>query len=208
MVFWWSFATVVSVLLVVFSGTIESSWIEAVGMISAIVCIWDAAYNRDRNWPIGVVSCVAFFIIFANAHLYGNMALQVIFVFQAVWGQYAWQYGGERRSVLRINGLSSLTPAQYGVLFATTTIGCYGLLTLLNGTAPLWDTLIVILSIVANQLLIRRRVENWYLWLLADLISVVLFASQGLWITTATYVLYLAICIFAAVPIWRKGALV
>lgn len=205
MFIWWIGAALLSAALIVLNGRVETVWIEAVGLVSAIWCVWDASHNRERNWAIGSVSCVAFFIIFAQAQLWGNMVLQLVYLVQAVMGDLTWRFGGNLRTRLMINALPALSKKALGFLFLAVTLGVTALLTALNGVAPFWDTITTVLSIVANHLLIRRRIENWYIWLVVDIISVALFASQGLWITTLTYVLYLFVSLFA-LPFWKKQA--
>jgi nicotinamide mononucleotide transporter len=204
MITWWIFVSLVSLALFALPQTLPLVIVESIAMVTSSICVWDAAKNRERNWPIGAISSVAFFIIFAHAKLYGNMVLQIIYIAQALWGHWIWRFGGEKKSSLPINRLPVFSVRQYIVLFVLVTIGTNILLTSLNGSAPFWDTITTVLSIVANQLLIRRRTENWYVWIVNDTISVVLFASQGLWLTTATFVLYLIIAFAKALPTWKK----
>ena len=71
--------------------------------------------------------------------------------------------------------------------------------------APWIDGAIAMLSITAQWLLARRRVESWFLWILVDLIAVPLFASRGLYATSAVYVVLLGLSIDGLIQ-WRRAA--
>lgn len=45
---------------------------------------------------------------------------------------------------------------------------------------PFWDSCMMVLSIVAMILMTRKYVENWLLWVVINVISVVIFALQSL----------------------------
>ncbi len=74
-----------------------------------------------------------------------------------------------------------------------------------NAVAPWIDGAVAMLSITAQWLLARRRVESWYLWILVDLIAVPLFAWRGLYATSAVYVVLLGLSIDGLLQ-WRRAA--
>ncbi len=58
---------------------------------------------------------------------------------------------------------------------------------------PFWDSTMLVLSIAAMVLMTRKYVENWLLWVLIDIISVVIYAVQGVYAMSLEYVLLTAI---------------
>ena len=77
------------------------------------------------------------------------------------------------------------------VLAALATVG-YGalLMQFTNAYAPFIDSAVLALSVVAQVFLLRRRVENWPVWLLVNTIAVPLYASRGLQLTATLYAAY------------------
>jgi nicotinamide mononucleotide transporter len=65
--------------------------------------------------------------------------------------------------------------------------------------APFVDSAVLMFSVIAQILLMGRRIENWPVWLLVNGISVPLYASRGLYLTAALYVGYLLNAVIA----WR-----
>ena len=74
-----------------------------------------------------------------------------------------------------------------------------------DAAAPWIDGAIAMISVTAQWLLARRRVESWWLWILVDLIAVPLFAWRGLYATSAVYVVLLGLSIDGLTQ-WRRAA--
>src|SRR3546814_14941530 len=74
-----------------------------------------------------------------------------------------------------------------------------------DAAVPWIDGAIAMLSITAQWLLARRRVESWLLWLIVDLIAVPLFASRGLYAPPALYLVLLGLSIDRLSP-WPRDA--
>lgn len=54
---------------------------------------------------------------------------------------------------------------------------------------PFWDSCMMVLSIAAMILMTRKYVENWLLWVIINVISVVIFALQGVYAMSLEYLL-------------------
>jgi nicotinamide mononucleotide transporter len=61
-----------------------------------------------------------------------------------------------------------------------------------DASAPHWDAAASATSLAANQLLTRRYIENWLLWIAVDVVYVGLFSWKGLYLSAALYALFLA----------------
>jgi nicotinamide mononucleotide transporter len=68
--------------------------------------------------------------------------------------------------------------------------GAWALDTLTDAEMALPDAAILSLSVVAQILLSRKRIENWPIWIVVNAISIYVYASQGLWLYTALYVFF------------------
>jgi nicotinamide mononucleotide transporter len=64
-----------------------------------------------------------------------------------------------------------------------------------QGAAPFWDALTTVLSLAAQYLLSRKRFENWFLWIAADIIYVPLYFSRALPLIAVLYFVFLVMCI-------------
>jgi len=64
--------------------------------------------------------------------------------------------------------------------------------------------LTTILSLTAQYLLTRKLIENWYIWITADIIYIGLYGSRGLYLTAALYALFLGLCLLG-LRSWRNS---
>jgi nicotinamide mononucleotide transporter len=136
------------------------------------------------------------------------MGLQVIYLGLAAYGWLNWLFGGARRSTLAI---SRTTAREWIILSIAVPAGTWGLRVLLlamNGSAPLGDAVTTTLSLGAQYLLCRKRLENWWLWIAADVIYVPLYIGRGLLLTAVLYAVFLAMCLIgirAWSQTWRSS---
>lgn len=176
---------------------------EAWGFATGAVCVWLVTKENIWNWPIGLANNVFFAILFWEARLYADVGLQWVYFGFGVWGWWAWLHGGEARTHLKISRASRTEWVAIGTFIILGTWGLRELLQSVNGSAPLWDALTTVICLAAQYLLCRKKLENWWLWIAADLIYVPLYASRSLPLTSVLYAGFLILCIFGIVR-WKK----
>ena len=60
------------------------------------------------------------------------------------------------------------------------------------------------MSLIAQYMLTRKLIENWAIWIAADIIYIGLYASRGLYLTSVLYAVFLSLCIAGAIE-WQKS---
>lgn len=154
------------------------------------VSILLAGRNNVHTWWTGIVGCALFGIVFYEAKLYADVLLQLFFVATSALGWWQWLKGvqGEPLGIGRVRAhtllwiaaaSASATAAYGGLLYATT-----------DAYAPFLDSAILVLSVIAQLLLMQRRLESWGFWLAVNSIAVPLYASRGLHLTAFLYAAY------------------
>ena len=170
------------------------SVIEAWGFATGGTCVWLVVREHLWNWPIGLANNVVFFVLFFQSRLYADMGLQVIYFGLGAYGWLNWTYGGEKRTALTI---SRTTRTEWLAILVAIPLGTWGLREILltvSGAAPFWDSLTTVLSLAAQYLLCRKRLENWYLWIATDVVYVPLYFSRQLPLTAVLYAVFLFMC--------------
>jgi nicotinamide mononucleotide transporter len=183
---------------------IALSEVEVWGFITGGWCVWLTVQESIWTWPIGLANNVFFFALFLQARLFADMALQIVYIVLGVLGWYWWLFGGRERSTLSIASASGTMAASVGVLVIVSTFALTLYLTRIRDSAPFPDALTTALSLGAQFLLSKKLLENWYLWITADVIYVWLYAYKGLFLTSALYALFLGMC-FAGFFKWRAS---
>ncbi len=195
------------------------SWIEAVGTVFGLLCIWYASQEKTINYVFGLINVSLFAIIFFQIQLYGILMLQLFFFCANIYGWYAWtrpsSEDGEMLEVRWLNkqkmaftaavsvaAIAIMTVFIDPIFFALANISVDVLNTfgadlarpeLSPDAFPFWDSVMTVLSIVAQILMTRKYVENWMLWVVINMISVCIYAAQGVYALSIEYAILLFI---------------
>ena len=164
--------------------------LELSATLVTLACVILGVKRSLWQFPVGMVGTALFFIVVWQRHIYANAALQVFFVGVQGYGWWYWLKGTQgHRPPIRTTQLW----VWLGACAAAVTIAV-GLVPILKAltptTTPLVDGLTFTLSVVAQVLLDRKRIETWIVWTGVNVASVALYAAQGLWIFTALYVFF------------------
>ena len=212
-------------------GGYALSWIEAIGTVFGLLCIWCASREKIINYLFGLINVTLFAAIFFQIQLYASLLLQVFFFAANIYGWYAWsRQNDEKEAALKVRWLSRQQTLMLGgvcvvaivlmtqfidPVFATLTRIMIALLQMTGmqvampelqpDAFPFWDSTMLVLSIAAMVLMTRKYVENWLLWVLIDVISVVIYAVQGVYAMSLEYVLLTAIAVMGSYS-WIKSA--
>lgn len=165
--------------------------LELAANVMTAVCIFLAGRNNVHTWWTGIVACVLFGALFYGANLYADVTLQAFFIVTSAIGWRNWvkktndvetpvSYANKHQVVLMIV-ISIIAALGYGWLLHTFT----------NAYAPWIDSIVLTFSIIAQLLLMTRKVQNWPLWVLVNTLSVPLYWSRGLYMTSILYAVFL-----------------
>src|SRR3954463_9227615 len=66
------------------------TWAELFGFLTGIACVALAVAQRIETFPIGIAHNVFFIVLFADARLFADAALQVVYIVLGVMGWIAW----------------------------------------------------------------------------------------------------------------------
>lgn len=183
------------------------SWTEVLGFATGALCVWLVVRQHVANWPIGIANNILFIVLFAQAGLYADAGLQIVFIALAAFGWWSWTHGGgpEAAGALPVR---RTTRTEWVWLAAAGVLGVLGLTLLLgwatDSTVPFWDAATTGLSLAATYGQCRKLVESWWLWIAADLVYIPLYVSKELHLIALLYVGFLALCVAGLVG-WRRS---
>jgi nicotinamide mononucleotide transporter len=193
-------------------GLIIGSWrgwlplglTETLGFVTGAACVYLVVREHIWNFPIGIANNVFFFVLFYKARLFGDAWLQVVYLALGVHGWYFWLHGGKNRTARRLGSASLRERLAVGGLVLAGTAALVPILRAANDPAPLLDAFTTCLSLGAQWLLNRKLIENWYLWMTADVLYVYLYLQRGFPLTAVLYLGFLGLCI-AGLAQWRRS---
>ena len=157
------------------------------------------------NYPFALAMVTLYAFIFFEAKLYSDTLLQGFFFLVNVAGWMMWRRAGGDAGPVQVERLSIGARAAWicATLVAT---GLWGWLMhrYTDAASPWWDAAVAMGSVAAQILLTQRKIENWYGWIVVDVLAVGLYASRGLWLTSGLYAVLLIMCIVGFVE-WRHA---
>ncbi len=179
-----------------------------------LLSVWFSSRNSVHTWWSGIIGCTLYGVLFVEVKLYADVTLQLFFVASCVIGWWNWKRGGPAADVgaqpAAIESASAVVaPAGLPItrvapwtaigltVFAIACAAGYGALLQAWTPAanPFIDSMVLALSILAQLLMVARKIETWPVWFVVDCIAVPLYASKGLWLTAAVYAFFLILVV-------------
>lgn len=194
-------ATAVALLVGRAMGWLPFTWLETFGAITGAACVLLVVWGRVWNFPVGIASSLAYLVFFGQGKLYADAGLQIVFILLAIHGWIAWKRTRQTVVPIRRVPLGELT--ILAVIFPSVWLGLTWLLQTVGGAAPLLDAFVTTASLISQWLLNRRYIESWLGWIAVDQVSVALFWSREMYLTSGLYAVFLGMCV-AGLLAWRR----
>jgi nicotinamide mononucleotide transporter len=182
----------------------QTTPIEVIAAILGAISVWLVVRRNIMAFPIGIVMVLLYIWIFYDNKLYSDMLLQVFFVVMQVHGWYHWKNNTTVEGAkINIRSLSNLQWIWTGVLLAIGFLALgYAMQTYTDAASPFTDAFVAVQSVLAQWWMNKRYLENWILWIGVNQVAIFLYASKGLYFTTALYALFLIMAVIGFLE-WR-----
>ena len=188
-----------------FTGFLARNWQELVGSLAGALCVWLLIRQNIWNWPIGIANNIAYVIVFYQSGLYADSGLQFVYMAIAFYGWWNWLHGGVNRTELKVDHTSAAGRLGYAAIAAAVTAILYWILRHTPSTVPFADGLTTALFLTAQFMMSLKLVENWWFWIVGDVLVIGLYIYKHLYLTSGLYLIFLAMSI-AGLLEWQKAA--
>ena len=185
-------------------------------LVTGVIYIILEIRQKNLMWLVGVLTSVAAMWVFFRQGLYASFALNTYYLVTSFIG--LWQWSRDKKRLvsdgdrIHLNRLTVKTVAVSAVVMVLGTFGLVELMQWLNSAGILQenpmsylDSAATILSAIATWWLVRSYIQQWWLWIVADLMSTILCASQGMWWMTALYAAYTLSAVYGWAHWHRNG---
>ncbi len=135
--------------------------------------------------------------IFWKVNLFSDSLLNGIYVLLGLYGWYNWKFGDPHKKQLPV----STTPLPRLLLYlAAATVATFAWAELVKAYYPqasylYADSATTCFSLLAQWLLARKKLENWLLWLVIDVVCIGLYILKDLYLTAGLFAVYLVLCV-------------
>lgn len=187
----------------------ETPWqytlISSIAAICGIFCVVLCAAGKKSQYYWGFANIVAYIIVSWISRFYGEVMLNALYYLPTQFvGIYLWNRNYDEGSE-QVNS-RKMKPVPTIVMLVATAVGiCLYqiLLTKLGGNSAWLDSTSTIISIVANALMVMRYREQWTLWIIVDIVTVIMWALKGDPIMTTMWAVYLVNAFYGYIN-WSK----
>ena len=186
------------------SNFISEFWMEIAAVVFAIIYLLLAVKQDVKCWFAAIISSILYFFIMYDAGLYMEAYLQIFYIMMAFYGLQQWRSVNTDATQFIVRTWNKRMHIKIIVLIVIMTlISGFLLEKYTNAIFPFIDGLTTWGAIVATYMVAKRLLENWVYWFVIDFISIFLFMSRGLFLTSGLFFIYLVIIYFGYMS-WVK----
>lgn len=184
---------------------LSANWIEIVAAVTGATSVYLSARENIWSWPTAIVNVSLYTFVFFRSGLYSDTGLQVVYLILSIYGWYQWLYGGAQHTRLHVSRASRRVWIVAGVTGLAFWLLLGNITSRLPGSSlSFLDAALTTTSLVAQWMMTRKILENWILWIVADVVYVPMFIYKGLYVTAGLYAVFLVLAVMGLVG-WKRS---
>ena len=177
---------------------LSTYWLDILTTVLGLIYIWLEYRASIALWFVGIIMPALDVWLYWSHGLYGDAGMAVYYTLAAVYGFYVWKLK-KTRKLKQSLPIIHLPRRQYlpATLFFLFAWGAtyYILVNWTNSTVPLLDSFTNALSFVGMWALARKYLEQWFFWIVVDVVCCFLYIQKGIPFKAGLYGLYVVIAI-------------
>ena len=185
-------------------------YFEVAGLISGLLCVWLLIRQSIWNWPIGLCYALVSLVVFLQSRLYAEFGLHIYYVGMNAYGWYYWSRGaggqkdGEAAKPVPVTHIGSSATLYLSLLVLVGIPVLAEFLRYFTDADMVYaDATITIFSFAAMWMTARKMIENWYVWLIVDLLATALYVIKGIELYALLYCVYIGMAVMGWLA-WSK----
>ena len=188
--------------------------LEFLGLVFGVLCVLFLIKENILTWVCGIIYVLISFVIFWKARLYGDFLLHIFFLFLNIYGWREWTKGNRETAdskfpITRLNirgNVIYLFLSVIGIMLFAEFLKIIPtwIENMESAALPFWDSTTSVLSITGMWLTAKKRIDNWYYWLVVDLLATGIYYYKELYFYSLLYFIYIGLAI-VGYRAWRKS---
>lgn len=179
--------------------------LEVFSMVIGLVYLWCEYRASILVWIVGVIMPIIDIVLYWQNGLYADSVMDGYYAVAAVWGFVAWKWGKKNKSnnydishypVRKLFPVFIVFLAIWGIIYLWLVYGT-------PSNVPIMDSFINALCIIGLWALSRKYLEQWYIWIVVDVLKTFLYAYKGIPVKGSYYALSAIIAVFGYFK-WKK----
>lgn len=176
---------------------LSAHWLDIITTILGLLYIWFEYRASVWLWAVGFLMQSLGIVLYYQKGLYADCGMEFYYLSMTVYGYWKWVRGSASKKALPITRFPKHLILPWSILILTVWGAIYWLLvTFTNSTVPLIDSFTTALSIVGIWALAHKYLEQWFIWIVVDVVTCVLYFYKDIPFKGSLYALYVIIAIF------------
>lgn len=180
--------------------------IEIIVFFFGIISVWYAKKENILVFPTGLLATILTVYLLYKAGYFADMTINAYFSIMSIYGWFTWSKTKNEVAVYQISRTNRKQKIIGVVLFFVTIVTMYGIYQLFD--RPILpenyiDMFTSGLFFVGMWLMAIKKIENWTLWIIGDLISIPLYGYRGLGILSLQFLIFTVLAVMAYIE-WNK----
>jgi nicotinamide mononucleotide transporter len=180
--------------------------LEITAVLFGLLSVWYAKKDNICVFPTGIINTAIYVYLLWKWSLLGDMMINFYYVIMSVYGWYHWTRTKNDVVQFPISRMTTAEKKWSAIIFLLTILFVVAVYTFFDKFTH-WtsyvDTLVTGIFFVGMWLMARRKVENWILWILGDVISIPMYFAKGYTFTSIQYFIFTIIAVFGYIE-WKK----
>ena len=180
----------------------DSSWLiitlEAIAFVFGILSVWFAKKVNIWVYPTGLIcTVITVYLLYINGYI-GDMLMNFYYSVMSIYGWWNWARRKQNKPVVPISRTTSNEKFIGIILFVLTIVVTYTVYKTFDYTIEFANYIDILTSgifFTAMWYMANKKIENWTLWIIADIITVPLYAYRGLGMLSLQYVIFTILAI-------------
>lgn len=156
-------------------------------------------------WVVGFFMQSLGIVLYYQKGLYADCGMEFYYLAMTIYGFIAWMRHSSQKKDLPIRHMPRKTALVWLGLAAVIWLSIYLILTnFTDSRVPILDAFTTALSIVGIWALARKYLEQWFVWIVVDIVTCGLYFYKDIPFKASLYGLYVVIAVFGYFK-WKKS---
>ncbi|MEI7675781.1 MAG: nicotinamide riboside transporter PnuC [Bacteroidales bacterium] len=169
--------------------------LEWFGVVSGLLYLFLEIRQKSSMWIVGFISSFVYVFVFFQSKFYADALLNLYYVVISVYGFWIWKVNKSSIEKEISEQTYTTITSKMMVLLSMFTIVVFlfiyfVLIKYTDSPVPIGDSVVTTLSLVATWMLTRKMIEQWFIWMFVNGLSVYLFMYKDLKPTAFLYLCY------------------
>lgn len=181
----------------------KTTWMEWLGVFFSIFQVLLARKNNSNTYIFGIAAVSLSLYVMFTSKLYAEFTLNLYYLGMSIYGWIFWKFGKQKNETpISFTNLSEKLKAS-GIVISTFVLFYLFLTHYTDSDVPIWDSIVTAFAWAGMWLMAKRKVENWVLLNISNIISIPLMIHKDLYLY-AVLTAFLFIVAISGFLNWRN----